>query len=251
MFKFMINFLKILGIACLIGVSLRVIEVLCIKEETKELASNNTANEVRYEETLQIEDDKEKVIEEIVKQENIQEEQEKIIVETKKEAEIKSNKDEQSIVQQNVIVGKKEEEKIQIKNEQQEEKQQVSTKPIVQETIKQNVIEKEIPKLEEQKIEKQEETKIEENYTEIEVSIAERKECVGNKHGIDVGNTGKWFNTKEEAISTYKAEIKLWGNKWTNNEISDEEYYTNCPYGYEVWNCMYCGKWTLNYYYDK
>lgn len=91
----------------------------------------------------------------------------------------------------------------------------------------------------------------EEKYTEIEVSVAEKKECIGNNHGIGVGNSGQWFNTKDEAVATYRAEIKEWEDKWTDKEnpISDDEYYNNCPCGYEVWTCMYCGKWTLNYYY--
>lgn len=89
------------------------------------------------------------------------------------------------------------------------------------------------------------------NYTEIEVSVAEKKECDENTHGMSAGNTGLWFETKDKAIATYKAEIKVWGDKWTNDEISDDEYYENCPYGYEVWSCPYCGKWTLNYYLDK
>ena len=91
-------------------------------------------------------------------------------------------------------------------------------------------------------------TNTEEQYTEIEVSVAEKKECDGNKHGISSGNTGLWFETKDKAIEKYKAEIKIWGDKWTNDEISDDEYYKNCPYGYESWSCPYCGKWTLNYY---
>lgn len=91
----------------------------------------------------------------------------------------------------------------------------------------------------------------EEKYTEIEVNVAEKKECTGNNHGIGVGNSGQWFNTKDEAVATYRAEIKEWEDKWNAkvNPISDDDYYSNCPCGYEVWTCMYCGKWTLNYYY--
>lgn len=95
------------------------------------------------------------------------------------------------------------------------------------------------------------ETKKEEKYTETEIDIAEKKECNGNNHGIGVGNSGKWFNTKDEAIATYKKEVKIWDDRWTNDEISYEKYCKNCPYGYEIWSCQFCGKWTINYYYDN
>lgn len=98
--------------------------------------------------------------------------------------------------------------------------------------------------------EKKDTTNIEGKYMEIEVSVAEKKECDKSKHRISSGNTGLWFETKEQAIATYKAEIKKWGDKWSNNEISDEDYYSNCPYGYEIWDCPFCSKWTINYYFD-
>ena len=71
--------------------------------------------------------------------------------------------------------------------------------------------------------------------------------CV-NDHYMEVGNAGEWFNTKDEAIAIYNNEISYWADKWNSNEITAEEYYSNCPYGYEVWRCL-CGKWTINYYY--
>ena len=89
-----------------------------------------------------------------------------------------------------------------------------------------------------------------ETYTENIVEVAESKKCSGNEHGMKIGNSGKWFNSKDEAIRTYKAEINKWGDKWTKDEITNEEYYANCPYGYEVWTCPYCNMWTLNYYYE-
>ena len=33
-------------------------------------------------------------------------------------------------------------------------------------------------------------------------------------------------------------------------EINDETYQKNCPYGYETWSCPFCGKWTINFYYN-
>lgn len=114
---------------------------------------------------------------------------------------------------------------------------------------KDEIVKVEIPKKEIIKEEAPKE-EVDNNYTEYEVSIAEKKECVGNNHFLEVGNSEKWFESKDEAVRTYKAEIKKWDDQWVANEISDEEYYRNCPYGYEVWNCPYCQKWTLNYYYD-
>lgn len=109
----------------------------------------------------------------------------------------------------------------------------------------------ETKKTEPKNTETKKETPINSNYTEVNVNVAENKKCDGNNHGMSAGNTGLWFETKDEAIATYKSEIKKWGDKWTNDEISDDEYYKNCPYGYEVWSCPYCNKWTLNYYLDK
>ena len=98
--------------------------------------------------------------------------------------------------------------------------------------------------------EKQEKNKQQENnYTETKVELAPKKECVGNKHLIDSGNTGKWFNTKEEADSFYNSEIEKWGEQWENGEIDKDEYLEKCPAGFEVWTCPICQKWTLNFYY--
>lgn len=76
-----------------------------------------------------------------------------------------------------------------------------------------------------------------------------------NNHGMSVGNTGKWFSNKDEAIAYYKSEIKYWGDWWENTSAddtqADETYKKNCPSGYEVWSCMYCGKWTINFYYRQ
>lgn len=90
-----------------------------------------------------------------------------------------------------------------------------------------------------------ENSKPEEKKTE---PVIER--CTNNSnHGMGVGNSGKWFNSKNEAIAYYDSQTKLWGDKWENFEIDDNTYYKNCPSGYEVWDCMYCGKWTINFYY--
>lgn len=74
--------------------------------------------------------------------------------------------------------------------------------------------------------------------------------CTNNhNHGMDVGNSGQWFSTKNEAIAHYENKINYWGNLWETDQIDDATYYKNCPKGYEIWSCMYCSKWTINFYY--
>ncbi len=70
-----------------------------------------------------------------------------------------------------------------------------------------------------------------------------------NNHYTSAGNSGEWFTTQQDAISFYETKIAYWGKKWENNEIDDQTYYKNCPYGYETWSCGLCGKWTINFYY--
>ncbi len=100
--------------------------------------------------------------------------------------------------------------------------------------------------------EKNEKIKTDEKETKEE-TIQEEKidRCTNNNnHAIAVGNSNKWFNSKEEAIKLFDAEIKKWGKLWTSNQIQDEEYYLKCPYGYEIYTCPFCEKWTINFYYN-
>ena len=87
------------------------------------------------------------------------------------------------------------------------------------------------------------------NYTEIEVKVAPKTECIGNNHKIDGGNTGKWFETKEQADNYYNTEIEKWDKEWESGKIDKSEYLKKCPSGYEVWTCPQCQKWTINFYY--
>ena len=66
---------------------------------------------------------------------------------------------------------------------------------------------------------------------------------------MPTGNCGKWFNSRNEAISYNDAVCDKWNNKIDNNEISYSEYVKNCPSGYECWSCSRCGKWTINFKY--
>ena len=73
--------------------------------------------------------------------------------------------------------------------------------------------------------------------------------CSGSNHGVGTGNSNKWFNSQQEAINYFDGIQKTWGDKWERFERDSETYDKNCPYGYEVWSCPFCGKWTINFYY--
>ena len=99
----------------------------------------------------------------------------------------------------------------------------------------------------------QEETKVEETKP-VETPVR----CTNNhNHAVDVGNSGKWFSTKDDAIAYYDSLESYWGNYLENTKVNTDEEYDalwanynkNCPSGYEVWDCMYCSKWTINFYY--
>lgn len=115
-------------------------------------------------------------------------------------------------------------------------------------------------KVEEQKT-KQEEKQVEKSKDEItkvettqEISTQEEKttvipKCTETNHMMETGNSGKWFDTKQQAVAFYEKEIKEWEDKWLKDEIDDDTYYKNCPDGYEYWSCPLCNKWTINLYY--
>lgn len=137
-------------------------------------------------------------------------------------------------------------------------KELVTDKENMQEDVaKQEVAEniKEEPKIEEKQemVEEKQEEQVEVKYTEIEINEIKENKCNGNNHGIGAGNSGKWYETKEEAISNYTNLIEYWEEWWLNaapnDTEADETYYKNCPDGYEIWSCPYCGKWTINLYY--
>ena len=106
-----------------------------------------------------------------------------------------------------------------------------------------------------------EETKVQNIQPKEEPKVVEQKpepikepepvtpKCSGSNHGVGVGNSNKWFNTQQEAINYFDGIQKTWGDKWERFEIDSETYDKNCPYGYEVWSCPFCGKWTINFYY--
>lgn len=222
MFKFLVKFLKIMVIACIIGVLLRVIDIIFLKQEATNIEISNITNEIQDEERTEIASN----IIAIEEQKN-----EEII-----EKESEKKQDTAKAKQEEHKEDKKTETKVEIKKE---EKQNISNNQPLPKTNKQEVTET------------KKETQVQDNYTEVKVDVIEKKKCNGNNHGRGIGNSNKWFETKEDAIATYKAEIKKWGEKWSNDEISDDIYYKNCPIGYEIWDCPFCSKWTINYHYDN
>lgn len=68
-----------------------------------------------------------------------------------------------------------------------------------------------------------------------------------NNHSMKCGNMGRWFDSKSDVKAYVDSVIKSWADKWESGEISDNEYFANCPQGYECWSCGYCGKWTGNF----
>ena len=68
-----------------------------------------------------------------------------------------------------------------------------------------------------------------------------------NNHSMKCGNMGRWFDSKSDVKAYVDPVMKSWADKWESGELSDDEYFANCPQGYECWSCGYCGKWTGNF----
>ena len=88
--------------------------------------------------------------------------------------------------------------------------------------------------------------------TEVETKKEETKvvRCTtNNNHGMNIGNSNRWFDTYNSAVAYYDNLISNYGSKLRAEEITIEEYDKKCPCGYETWSCPYCGKWTVNFYY--
>lgn len=73
--------------------------------------------------------------------------------------------------------------------------------------------------------------------------------CANGNHSMPTGNIGKWFNSRNEVQNYWQQVCNSWATKWENGQISDTEYYSNSPYGYECYSCSSCGKWTGNFKY--
>lgn len=150
-------------------------------------------------------------------------------------------------------IQEKKTEEIQVKTDTQTKKKESNTtkQTTVQEkqteTVKEQVKEQSVQKQEEKK--QEQESKVVETKQETQEKVVGEQKCSDSKHKVSAGNSGKWFNSYDEAVAFYDNLINGYSNKIHNGEISIEEYNKQCPYGYEIWSCPYCKKWTLNYYY--
>ena len=82
------------------------------------------------------------------------------------------------------------------------------------------------------------------------ITTKQAKHCTNNSnHSIKCGNMGRWFNSRSDIETYWKNQCNALAEKWDKGEISDSEYYSKSPYGYECWSCGYCGKWTGNFKY--
>lgn len=89
------------------------------------------------------------------------------------------------------------------------------------------------------------------NWSKNKVTKPIMKHCTNNNnHSIKCGNIGRWFNSRSDIETYWKNQCNALAEKWDKGEISDSEYYSKSPYGYECWSCSYCGKWTGNFKYD-
>lgn len=87
------------------------------------------------------------------------------------------------------------------------------------------------------------------NWSKNKVIKPIMKHCTNNNHSIKCGNIGRWFNSRSDIETYWKNQCNALAEKWDKGEISDSEYYSKSPYGYECWSCSYCGKWTGNFKY--
>ena len=82
------------------------------------------------------------------------------------------------------------------------------------------------------------------------ITTKQETHCTNNNnHSMSCGNMEKWFNSRSDIETYWKNQCNALAEKWDKGEISDSEYYSKSPYGYECWSCSYCGKWTGNFKY--
>lgn len=185
-------------------------EILLIEQEQE---NNTTHNETIADEEAKIDDVSVSASKENIQEKNTEEIQIKADTQTKKK---ESSTTKQTTVQEKQVESIKQQEQVQIKQEEQKQEQPSQVVEVKQET-------------QEKKVEEQ--------------------KCTDSKHKVSAGNSGKWFNSYDEAVAYYDSLINGYSNQIHNGEITIEEYNRKCPYGYEIWSCPYCNKWTLNYYY--
>ena len=162
-------------------------------------------------------------------------------------------------VEQNEIVEQSNEK---IKQTEQPKQTEVETKNTIKNTTtkanNKTETQKEVQKQEKQtttKVEEKQEVKQETKVEEQKPQETKKEEnkvvrcTTNNNHGMNIGNSNRWFDTYNSAVAYYDNLISNYGSKLRAEEITIEEYDKKCPCGYETWSCPYCGKWTVNFYY--
>lgn len=202
--------------------------------ENIEVVVENTINENDIAENEEIIEDTD--VKEVIDEEN----QDNDNVELKEESKIEIQQQEKVVTNKNTT---------QVKNNNENTKKEVVTEKVKEET-KENTENKNLQVQEENvnNVPKNTGTKVDTVETKKKVKEPEKPKCTDAKHGVGVGNSNKWFNSYNEALSYYDNLILDYSNKVHNGEITFEEYNKQCPCGYEIWSCQYCGKWTLNFY---
>ena len=199
----------------------------------------------------------------LIAENNFENEVEKIDFDDEKSDLIVEN-NENSVTENKVIEKEKEKEKdnIEIPKElnipkseikKESNKVQNKVKSVVNEKKQKDIIAnpeiKDEPKKDEIKVEQKQEPIIN-KPTEKPKEDPNKNNCAIGKHKVGIGNSNKWFNSQQDAVAEYKRLINYWGAKWESFEIDDNTYEKNCPSGYETYSCPYCGKWTINYYFN-
>ena len=71
--------------------------------------------------------------------------------------------------------------------------------------------------------------------------------CTTNdNHSMPCGNIGRWFNSRADVQTYAKSQADQYYEQYKEGFLTWEEYGKKAGYGYEAWNCAYCGEWTGN-----
>ena len=228
MFRFMVRFLKILGIACAIGVLIRVGEVLIIKHNENNVEETQQVAEIINDKIAhESASNDEKTIENIdisVKKETTKKEKKQVISKVSKDTtkeqkeEIKTETQKQPIVEKQETIEVKEEKKI----EQDVETKKEETPIVKQEEIKKEEIKQEV---------------ITEEYKINNQMINNLKEVIKNNETEDMKNYGYEIVvdssivelTNQFTYTEYRVKNKL-TYKYGTIRIYARDYYYNGSY---------------------
>lgn len=221
MFKFLVVFLKVLAMACIIGVALRVIDVVFFKEEIKDnqqIISSNESEQIPANESSQIVENELKE-NAIIKENNEKETQ---TVSNNKVAVTKNDetKVEQASKEENITT-KKQEQQTPIMEEQKQEQQ---AEPVVQETITSVIEEQQVVQNEERYVKNG--NMIETMESAINSNSSESMNTYGYEIVVDSSITEL---TNQFTYTEYRLTSKL-NNRFGTIKIYAQDYYRNGQY---------------------